>query len=295
MNKIQYTLSCALALPLLAWSAQIQAQNLVADGAEPELLSDGFSFTEGPIADEQGNVHFSDIPANRIHVWTTDGELETFRENTNGANGLFFDEQGRLYAAVGGAGRIERMDSQGNAEILVEEHAGSRFNSPNDLWVDSQGGVYFSDPVYGDESDTPQPGYYVYYLAPGANSARPVATGLERPNGLIGTPDGETLYIADHGAGQTWAYTIDSPGNLTGKRLVAGQGSDGVTLDEQGNLYLTGGDSITVYSPEGEQITQIGFPEAPANMTFGGPDRDVLYVTARTGLYSLQMNVRGAY
>ncbi len=294
MKNLKPISCCLLALPLLAGAGQLAAQDLVASGAEPQLLEDGFGFTEGPIADPTGNVYFTDIPANTIHVWTIDGELETFRENTNGANGLFFDDQDRLYAAEGGAGRITRMDSEGNVTVLDDEYAGARFNSPNDIFVDDQGGVYFTDPVFGDTSETPQPGFNVYYRPPGGEAV-PVETTLELPNGVIGTTDGKTLYIADT-AGQTWAYDVGPPGYLSDKRLVADQGSDGLTLDEQGNLYLTGGDYITVYDPEtGEQITQIEFPEAPANMTFGGPARDVLYVTARTGFYSLQMNVSGAY
>lgn len=292
------TLTAGLVLGFSALSATAvlaQTSDLVAAGAEPELLTDGFIFTEGPAADADGNIYFSDIPANRNYVWTTAGELETFRENSNGTNGLFFDRNWRLLAAEGGAGRITRLADDGSATVIIEEYEGQPFNSPNDLWVDADGGIYFTDPRYGDESNNPQPGYYVYYLAPGADEAEAIITDLVKPNGIIGTRDGSTLYVADHLGNETYAYNIDEPGQVSNKRLIAAQGSDGVTLDEHGNLYLTGGTNITVYSPEGELLETISFPLAPANMTFGGPDRDVLFVTARSSLFKLDMQVKGMY
>lgn len=272
-----------------------QTSDLVAAGAEIELLQDGFMFTEGPAADADGNVYFSDIPASTNYVWTNEGELRTFRENSNRTNGLFFDRDWNLFAAEGGAGRITALDEQGQATVVVDQHNGQRFNSPNDLWVDGSGGIYFTDPVYGDESNNPQPGYYVYYLAPGADEAQAIITDLVKPNGIIGTRDGQTLYVADHLGNETYAYDITAAGELANKRLLASQGSDGVTLDEHGNLYLTGGNNITVYSPSGELLDTLTFPLAPANMTFGGPDRDVLFVTARSSLFALPMNVKGMY
>lgn len=292
------TLTAGLVLGFSALSASValaQTSDLVAAGAEPELLTDGFIFTEGPAADADGNIYFSDIPANRNYVWTTAGELQTFRENSSGTNGLFFDQNWQLFAAEGGAGRITRLADDASATVVVDEYQGQPFNSPNDLWVDADGGIYFTDPRYGDESNNPQPGYYVYYLAPGSDEAEAIITDLVKPNGIIGTRDGSTLYVADHLGNETYAYSIDEPGQVSNKRLIAAQGSDGLTLDEHGNLYLTGGTNITVYSPEGELLDTITFPLAPANMTFGGPERDVLYVTARSSLFALQMNVRGMY
>lgn len=287
--------SLAGVFALLTGQALAQGSDLIAAGAEVELLTDGFIFTEGPAADADGNVYFSDIPANTNYLWSNDGELHTFRENSNGTNGLFFDRNWQLFAAEGGAGRITALDSNGQATVVTDQYNGQRFNSPNDLWVDADGGIYFTDPRYGDESNNPQPGYYVYYLAPGAEEAEAIITDLVKPNGIIGTRDGQTLYVADHLGNETYAYDITAPGELDNKRLLAGQGSDGVTLDEHGNLYLTGGNNITVYSPAGELLDTLTFPLAPANMTFGGPDRDVLFVTARSSLFALPMNVKGMY
>lgn len=281
-------------LMALFFYGSTQAQDLVEQGAEAELLNDTFTFTEGPIADAAGNVYFSDIPANRIHVWTVNGELETFRENSNSANGLFFDANWQLHAAEGG-GRITRMDGMAEVTVVTDSYEDAPFNSPNDLWIDSHGGIYFTDPRYGNESNLPQPGYYVYYLAPGESQAKIIIDNLERPNGIIGTRDGETLYVADHGGNRTYAYNIESPGLLSEPRVIARQGSDGVTLDENGNLYLTEGRNINIYSSLGQPLQTLTFPMAPANMTFGGPNRDILFVTARRHLYALPMNVRGMY
>src|SRR5690606_26499788 len=200
----------------------------------------------------------------------------------------------RLYACEGAAGRITRMDSEGNPTVVIDEYEGRPFNSPNDLWIDAEGGIYFTDPRYGDDSDLPQPGMHVYYLPAGASEAELVISDMVRPNGIIGTRDGRTLYVADHGGRQTFAYTITGPGQLSDKRLFAEQGSDGIALDEQGNLYLTGR-NITVFSPAGELLQTIDVPLIPANLNFGGPNRDILYITARTTLFSLQMAVKGMY
>lgn len=282
-------LLCSVLLPFTSHAAE-----LIAPNAEVREVAAGFTFTEGPAADEAGNVYFSDIPNNRIHIWSIDGELSTFRENTNGTNGLFFDAEWQLHGAEGGTGRITRMDDAGNATAVIETFNGNRFNSPNDLWVDASGGIYFTDPSYGDRSNLPQAGEHVYYLPAGAAEARVIITDMVRPNGIIGTRDGTTLYVADHGGNQTFAYTITGPGELSNKRLIAAQGSDGVTLDEQGNLYLTG-DNITIYSPAGELLDTIEVPLPPANLTFGGANRDILYITARTTLFALQMSIKGMY
>jgi gluconolactonase len=290
LNK---TCSTALMLLMLLPFTALAAE-LVAPGAEVKEVAGGLGFTEGPIADAAGSVYFTDIPNNRIYLWTVAGALQVFRENTNGANGLFFDGNWQLFGAEGGSGRISRMDADGNATTVIETFNGKRFNSPNDLWIDATGGIYFTDPSYGDRSNLPQSGEHVYYLPAGASEAQVIITDLIRPNGIIGTRDGTTLYVADHGGNQTFAYTITAPGELSNKRLFAAQGSDGMTLDEQGNLYLTGS-SITVYSPTGALLDTIEVPLVPANLTFGGPNRDILYITARTTFFALQMAVKGMY
>ena len=266
---------------------------VVAEGAKVEKLAGGFAFTEGPAADAQGNVFFSDIPNNRIHKWSLDGKLSTFRENSGGANGLYFDKDGSLLACEGGGRRLVSIDQKGNVTVLADKYQGKKFNSPNDLWIDPKGGVYFTDPRYGSRDGMEQDGEHVYYLAPDRKRLVRVIDDMIRPNGVVGTPDGKMLYVADHGGGKTFAYTINKDGTLSNKKLFAPEGSDGVTIDSDGNIYLTTG-VVAVYNRNGEKIEEIKVPEGPANVTFGGGDNQTLFITARTSLYSVKMRVKSA-
>lgn len=251
-------------------------------------LAGGFRFTEGPAADPHGNVYFTDIPNNRIHRWSVEGQLSTFLENSGGANGLMVDRAGNLIACAGGSGSVVSIDPQGKMTVLADRYEGNAFNSPNDLWIAPNGGIYFTDPRYGSRDNLPQDGEHVYYLSPDRQTVRRVIDDMVRPNGVIGTPDGKLLYIADQGADKTYVYRIAPEGNLAEKRLFAEQGSDGMTLDAQGNLYLTA-QAVTVYAPTGEQIRTIEVPERPSNVCFGGEDQKTLFVTARTSLYAVEI------
>jgi len=277
---------------LAALAAGCATSSLTAPDKHVTKLAGGFRFTEGPAADTAGNVYFSDIPNEKIHIWTVDGELKTFRENTGRANGNFFDEAGNLLSCEGGARRVTLTDMAGNTSTLVDAYQGRRLNSPNDLWIDPKGGVYFTDPRYGNMDGLEQGGFHVYYLSPNRKYCRRVADDLAKPNGLIGTPDGTKLYIADPGDNKTYAYTIEPDGRLANKRLFCTEGSDGMTIDNRGNIYLTR-NAVLVFNPAGQQIDTIETPERPANVCFGGPDRDTLFITARTSIYSVKMSVRG--
>jgi gluconolactonase len=273
--------------------AMAQHENeLVAAGATVQKLAGGFAFTEGPAADAIGNVYFSDIPHNRIHRWSIDGELTTFRQDSGGANGLAFDEDGNLLACEGSRRRLTSISPQGTIAVLADQYDGKKLNSPNDLWIDPHGGVYFTDPRYGNQEGLEQDGFHVYYLARSAQQLQRVIDDLVKPNGIIGTADGKSLYVADAGAGKTYVFRINSDGTLADRSLFCESGSDGMTLDERGNLYLTT-DSVDLYAPDGTKIASYQIPETPANVTFGGADGRTLFITARSGLYALRMNVKG--
>lgn len=276
----------------LATVSRADEAALLAAGARVEKLAGGFAFTEGPARDAEGNIYFSDIPNNRIHIWSLDGKLSVFRENSGGANGLFFDKEGNLLACEGKNRQVTSISPSGDVTVLADEYEGKKLNSPNDLWIDAQRGVYFSDPRYGPEDDLELDGFHVYYIPPGGKPLVRVIDDLVKPNGVIGTADGKMLYVADAGDGKTYSYAIRSDGSLTERKLFANQGSDGMTLDEQGNLYLTG-QGVDVYSSEGEKIATIEVPERPANVCFGGQDKKTLFITARTGFYAVQLKVRG--
>ncbi|MFO7906767.1 MAG: SMP-30/gluconolactonase/LRE family protein [Planctomycetota bacterium] len=268
------------------------AEELVAPGASVEKLADGFEFTEGPACDADGNIYFTDIPNERIHKWSVEGELTTFRENSGGANGLYFDDEGNLLVCEGGNRRVTSITPDGEVTVLADSYQGKKLNSPNDLWIDPRGGVYFTDPRYGSQDDLQLSGFHVYYISPDRKELVRVLDDLVKPNGVVGTADGKRLYVADAGDSKTYVYQVKPDGSLTDRELIAPVGSDGMTLDEQGNLYLTRG-VVHIYSAAGQQLGTIKVPEAPSNVCFGGADRRTLFITARTGLYSIRMGVKG--
>jgi len=289
-----FTFLALLAAGRAGYSAESAAgaEQLVAPGATVEKLADGFLFTEGPACDAEGNVYFTDIPNERIHKWSVDGKLSTFREKSGGANGLYFDRQGNLLACEGGSRRLTSISPDGKVTLLADGYQGKKLNSPNDLWIDPKGGVYFTDPRYGNQEGLEQDGFHVYYLPPDRKGLVRVLDDLVKPNGVVGTADGKLLYVADAGDSKTYVYRIRPDGSLADRKLIAPIGSDGMTLDERGNLYLTRG-AVHVYGPRGEKLATIEVPEAPANVCFGGKERRTLFITARKGLYAVRMNVRG--
>jgi len=266
--------------------------SVVAPGAALAKVGDGFQFTEGPTAGAQGDVYFTDVRASRIHRWSPDGKIALVRENTGSANGLAFDNDGNLLACQGDPGRIVSFDPQGKMTVVADQFDGKPLNQTNDLWVDPKGGVYFSDPVYGRGRKT-QDGEHVYYVAPDRSRVVRVIDDMVRPNGLVGTPDGRTLYVTDHGGGRTCSYDVAPDGSLANKRPFAEVGGDGMTLDEEGNVYIAAA-GILVYDPGGRQRETIEVPEQPTNVCFGGRDGRTLFITARSTVYTMPMRVSGA-
>ncbi len=290
--KLMWSAVMASVVMLSVPPVHAQEDSLVEPDATVMRLAGNFGFTEGPAADADGNVYFTDIPSERILKWSRREGITVFQEFSGGANGLRVDRDGRLVVCEMGNRQITMIDMQGNVTVLADRFEGNRFNSPNDLWIDRRGGIYFSDPRYGATDDQEIRGYHVYYITPDRTMVRRVIDDLTRPNGIIGTRDGRRVYVADHAAGRTWVYTPQRDGSLANKRLFASQGADGMTMDERGNVYLTGQD-ISIYDPDGNQIGSIAIPEAPANLTFGGPERKTLFITARTSLYAVRMTVTG--
>ena len=264
--------------------------------AKVEKLAGDFLFTEGPATDKEGNVYFTDIPQNMILIWTVDNKLDTFRVNSGGANGLYFDKDENLLACEGGNGQVSKTTINGEYSPIATHYKGNRFNQPNDLWPDGRGGFYFTDPKYGeDETNLPQDGMHVYFVTPGKNEIIRVCDDYEKPNGIIGTPDGSTLYVTDNTGGKTYSYNILEDGTLSNKSLFADIGSDGMTIDMAGNVYLTpsGKRAVDIYSPGGKLISSIPVPEEPSNVCFGGKDRNQLFITARTSIYRAELNTYG--
>jgi gluconolactonase len=264
---------------------------VVAEGAEPVLVQDEFSFTEGPARTADRSVVFSDVRASRRYHWVPDtGEVTLVAEDTGAANGMFFAPDGDLVVCEGGRGRMTAIAPEGDTEVIAPQYDGVRFNAPNDVWVAPDGGVYFTDPLYGG-GDLSQDGEHVYYIPPGGEPMR-IINWMTKPNGLIGTPDGETLYITDPGAGQTWQFTVQEDGSLTDRCVFVDYGGDGMTIDAEGNVYLAT-EEVMAFTPEGDLIEQIDLPVRPTNMCFAGPDLKTLFITARDSVFTVQMRVAG--
>lgn len=279
---------------------EAQPSSVVAAGATPRLVSRQFSFTEGPAADKAGNVFFTDQPNNRIWKYDTNGQLSIFLEPAGRANGTYFDRKGNLLACADEHNQLWSIGPDGQVTVLLQDVQGHTLNGPNDLWVRPKtGGIYFTDPYYQrpywtrQSSDPGLGGQKVYYLPPHQTTAVPVDDTLQQPNGIIGTPDGQYLYVADIGANKTYRYQIGPGGQLQNRQLFVEQGSDGMTLDNQGNVYLTG-NGVTVYTAAGRQLAHIAIPEKwTANVCFAGKKRDILFITASEAVYVLPMQVRG--
>lgn len=297
MNKHKVLLAALALLTQGAAAAPEQSSPVIAEGAALALVSDRFLFTEGPATDSAGNVFFTDQPNDSIWKYSAEGELSLFMHPAGRANGMYFDAQGKLLACADDRGELWRISPEGEVSVLLDNIGGRRMNGPNDLWIDPRGGIYFTDPFYlrdyWERSESELEAEAVYYLPPGGKDPLLVAGDLEKPNGIIGTADGKTLYIADIGAGKTYAYSMDDDGRLSGKTLFAEMGSDGMTLDTAGNLYLTG-QGVTVFDRQGLRIEHIPVPrDWTANVTFAGAERRTLFITAGTSVYTLEMKVTG--
>lgn len=275
-----------------------QEVDLIAEGAQLTLVASEYKFTEGPAVDSEGNVFFTDQPNDRIVQWNpADNTVSDYLSPSGRANGLYFDHEGNLLACADEKNELWRIDKEKQVTVLLSNVDGKKLNGPNDLWVDPQGGIYFTDPFYKRDywsrSEKEIEKEMVYYLDPKTKTLQVVADDLVRPNGIIGSADGTMLYVADIGDQKTYRYTMDANGNLSSKTLFAEMGSDGMTLDNYGNLYLTG-KGVTVFNPDGRQIAHIPIPQNwTANVTFGGSDRRTLFITAMNSVYTLQMRVQG--
>jgi gluconolactonase len=273
--------------------------SVVTPGARLEKLAGDFDFTEGPTCDAKGNVFFTDQPNNRILKWSVDGRLSTFLQPAGRANGMYFGLGGHLIACADERNELWSIAPDGTVSVLAGEYGGKRLNGPNDVWVRPDGAIYFTDPFYKRSwwtHDTmPQDGQHVYFLSVDRRQIVRVIDDLLKPNGIIGTPDGKMLYVADIRAGKTYRYDIAPDGSLAGKTLAVDQGSDGMTLDDEGNLYLTG-EGVGVFDQAGRQIERIMVPDErwTANVSFGGKGRQTLFITATSGLYAVATRVTGA-
>ncbi|MBO0589999.1 SMP-30/gluconolactonase/LRE family protein [Cellulophaga sp. E16_2] len=276
-----------------------KSNQIIGNSAELVLISNNYEFTEGPATDKDGNVFFTDQPNDRILKWEAKTNLVSeYMKPSGRSNGLYFDNNGNLLSAADEKNELWRINPNKEVTVLVDNYDGKKLNGPNDLWVDAKGGIYFTDPYYQrswwEHKEPQQHEKRVYYLAPNTSTPRVVSNdNYVQPNGIIGTPDGKTLYVADQAGEKTYVFTIEENGNLTNRKLFTDMGSDGMTIDNLGNVYLTG-KGITVFNKKGEQIQHIAVPgDWTANVTFGGLNQTTLFITAMDSVYTLEMAVHG--
>lgn len=298
MNSLPFLFTVYLASGFVACAAD---PVLIADGAKIEVLSEGYSFTEGPAVDREGNVYFTDQPNDRIVKFNAaEGSFSDWLKPAGRCNGMFFDQKGNLIACADEKNELWSIAPDKKVTVLAGDFGGKLLNGPNDVWLRPDGNLYFTDPLYARDywkrdKAMQQPGQYVYYFEMKSKRAKPVITDLKQPNGIIGTPDGKALYVADIAARKTYSYAVQPDGSLEDKKLFCEMGSDGMTIDVDGNVYLTGR-GVTVFDKSGAKLTNLPIPEPwTGNVVFGGKDRRLLFITASKKVYGVQMRVKGAY
>ena len=290
-----FTLFCFLAV-----SGRTQENllnpDLIENGATVTKVGGGYAFTEGPSVAPDGRVFFTDQPNDKIEIWSETGTITTFMKPCERSNGTYFNKKGELVACADLHNRLVTFTMEKQMKTIAENYNGQPLNAPNDLWIAPNGGIFFSDPYYARDYWEPgrkelQDKRGVYYLNPEGKVIR-IIEDYKQPNGLIGTPDGKTLYVSDINDRKIWKYDIQADGTLTNKTFFAPEGSDGMTIDNKGNVYLTN-KAVSVFDKTGKKIAAIEIPEMPSNLCFGGKKRNILFITARTSVYTLKMKVKG--
>lgn len=272
-----------------------QQSNLLKKGVKLKEVSTQFKFTEGPAVSPNGDVYFTDQPNNKIWKYNTKAGLSLFKDNAGRSNGLFFDNEGNLIACADEKTELWKISPNGEVEVLLSLFENKKFNGPNDLWIAENGYIYFTDPFYPrpwwNYKEMPQRNPNVYLYKPDTKELSIAASNFVRPNGIIG--DNQKLYIADIGDSKTYVYDILPDGTLIQRKLFCEMGSDGMTLDNKGNLYLTG-KGVTIFNSNGDKIQNIEVPQNwTANVTFGGKKQKTLFITASEAVYTLPMKVKG--
>jgi gluconolactonase len=301
MRGIWAALSLVLTAGITPVVAAAEGLGDLGPAGDVQQVATGFAFTEGPAWDGKGLLYFTDIPNARIHKVDVAGEVSVFVEESGPCNGLMFNAKGELVACNMGGELVAWDVATGKKRVLAGEYDGKRFNAPNDLVIDAAGGVYFTDPMFRAPDPLPQGGQGVYYLSASGELTRLIED-LPAPNGILLSIDEKTLYVLPSMSAEMRAYPVEAPGKIGEgsvyckvKNADGGDrgGCDGATIDEHGNLYLTTGLGVQIFSPAGEALGVIEFPEQPSNCTFGGADGKTLFVTARSSLYSVPMKVKG--
>lgn len=256
---------------------------------EPQLIADGFTFTEGPAYHASVGWYFSDVPESIVYR----PDKSTARTESGGANGLAFDAEGRLVCAEGFSGRITRLEADGELAVLADSYDGTRLNAPNDLVIHSNGTIYFTDPKPLREEDQVRDFSGVFALHPDGR-LQLLIDDMRYPNGIALSPDESTLYVADTAGREIRAYELSDEGVSNGRRHAEVPIPDGIAVDESGRIWAAVSGGIQVIAADGELLEKISVRPAPTNCAFGGEDGSSLLITARPNVYELDTRTRGA-
>jgi gluconolactonase len=295
-----FSVAAILALMCVPTFGQSGIPGVLAPGVTPELVMEGFKFTEGPVGAANEGLYFSDIQTSRTYFLDSTGQIGIFRNQTNGANGLALTRDGALLFAEGDAKRITRLGRDGAVTTLTEGPDGKPLLAPNDLIADAKGGIYFTDP--GPRPVVPGRPTYVYYLPAGATQPILIDGTVPRPNGLTLTADGKTLIVDDTLGPTVFAYDVEPDGTVKNKRpfaqlrdIPAGKesGADGLAIDREDRVFITTVVGVQVFDAKGQYLGVIKAGRQAANVAFAGPDKQTLYLTAREGLYRVNTLTKG--
>ncbi|MGF1669917.1 MAG: SMP-30/gluconolactonase/LRE family protein [Balneolaceae bacterium] len=295
--KSKYILANLMIFTFILLSCEMQKEGLII--SEPELISDGYQFTEGPYWHPDGFLLFSDIPANRVYKWHPDEGASIYIEPSGNSNGISADINGNLILAQH-AGRVSRVGENLELEVIADNYNGMRLNSPNDLAVHTNGNVYFTDPPFGVSDEDQELDFSgVYKLTPEGDLTF-IYDRFTHPNGIVFSPDETKLYVNDSRTGEIIVFDVDENGNTSNPVTFANLGewgekgaADGMKVDVNGNLYTTGPNGLVVFDSEGNEIKRIEFEEQITNLAWGGPELKHLFLTATSNVYRFEVNIRG--
>jgi gluconolactonase len=283
-----------LALSFLLLTLAGAAQDLT--DLRVDKVATRYVFTDGPVWSRDGYLIFSDVPSDQLLQLKPGVPMSIFRAKSNGASGNTFDAQGRFYSCETHSRRVTRTDKKGNIEVLADRWQGKRLNAPNDIVVRKDGQVYFTDPAFGNQQDARELDFFgVYHISP-KGELEAIAKPKGRPNGIALSPNGRILYVSNSDEHNLRAYDLDHNGAASNERILVSKIDgvpDGIRVDEKGNIYLAA-NKIDVYSPEGKTLGAIDMAETPSNCAFGDADFEGLFITARTSIYHVRLNVKGS-
>jgi gluconolactonase len=306
MKKFTFPITAAYSLLLSLFLLQQSWGNtspvipaIMDSNAKVEKLSSSLKFTEGPVWNPSGFLLFSDIPADTIYKWTTNGKLAVSRRPAGNPNGNTLDREGRLITAQHNR-QLTRTEKNGQVTILAERYEGKRLNSPNDVVVKSDGSIYFTDPPYGIKKEQEELGFYGIYRSQLNGTLTLLNKEMVRPNGIAFSPDEKKLYVSDSDKLHIRVFDLKADGTLTNSRVfaelpgAADKGvPDGMKVDIKGNIYSSGSGGVWIFSPTGQLLGKIAVPESVTNLAWGNKDYKTLYITAGNSIYRIRLNIAG--